>query len=220
MVNSQLGLWMPAAVLTMTLGALLAGAQPPVETNAFVVEKTTTPLASTTAPSASECPAVDVLVAGAETTSSAPTTAPVAVPPPAEAFFVALCARGVPIAAIEAELGFVVPNPQMAEQIRAQMCDPAYVTPDADQIGVNYGLYIRGKAQADPALGEQWLEAGILTVFERTDLDDGTFTVDLDFDMDVIDQLIAADLAFVAEIDAHRAEWCSGLVTTTTTSAP
>jgi hypothetical protein len=119
-----------------------------------------------------------------------------------------LCARRATVDELESQLGIAAPDETAARNAQKQLCAPGFHTPTRDSIEVQYAAYIRGRAQADEALGRRWLRAGILTKYSRTDSGDGTFLVDLDFDHATLAKLSAADLDVYEDVATHPDTYC------------
>ncbi len=94
------------------------------------------------------------------------------------------------------------------ELLRVSVCAPDAQIPDRDQSELSFGSFIRGSAEQNPTLGERWLGAGVLDVFERTDNDDGTFVVDLEFDDETIGRLADAEQGLFEAVVAEPAVYC------------
>lgn len=120
-----------------------------------------------------------------------------------------LCERRAAVDDLELELGVPGPTLEGASAIREQACSASFVRPTRDQIEVQHGLYIRGTAQQDDDTARRWLAAGILDVYERTDNGDGTFVLNVEFNLEVIARLADADERLLDAIDEQRGELCS-----------
>lgn len=218
------------ATLTLTLalaGSLLAGSHspnlgvrsPPTATPS-PIQTLPEPIAPGVGGSIDGCvnPPRTALASDPPSTTRVPSasTAPPSAPTPDQRFWNAVCERRAVTADLEQLLRFPPPEPAVTEQFRAGMCAPGFEPPNRLSVAVGYRLRIRGQARNDPALGELWLDEGILTVFEYQQLSDGTVLFDIDYNMDRLNVLIDADLEFFDWFTEHRGAVCADFPPPTT----
>jgi hypothetical protein len=159
------------------------------------------------APSSSTLPALTTTVVKSTSTSSSQPTSTVPTNKSA-AFEKRLRAYESSVSDLIDKLGQAPVPAEGVEQLRVAMCAPTFVAPNKDKIGVSVALFIRGKAQSDPATGAKWLADGILTEYEKHDLAGGTFTVNVVWNDAVMNRLVDSGVDFYGAIAAGHETYC------------
>jgi hypothetical protein len=192
----------------LPVGSVATSLVPPATSQA-----PTSVAAPTTLPATTSLAAASLATASPATTQPAATlpettAAATADPTKLDAFRKMLRTEEAAVMDLYEKLGQPATREESVDQLRKGVCSPAYTVPDRNKVEVQLAMVIRGKAQADPAVGAKWLKDGILTQYSREDQAGGTFIVNVVWSDEVLKRLADAQMSFAQKAVAGHDNFC------------